>query len=75
MKTEGKSKTPKTKLDLVHEAPKYVAVVQKDCGIRTYDVKLVMEKLNCSRNQAVVLVQLAQMADANPAAFPKKASA
>jgi hypothetical protein len=65
MATETKQKKqPKTKLDLIHDAEKLVAIVQKECMARMYDRKKIEERLNCHGDQAKTLIVLAQLADA-----------
>jgi hypothetical protein len=62
--TTKQKKQPKTKLDLVHDAEKFVAIVQKECMTRVYDQKKIEERLNCRGDQAKTLIVLAQLADA-----------
>jgi hypothetical protein len=63
MANEAK-KQPRVKLDLVHNSQEFVAVVQKECGIRAYDLKKIRTRLNCDTQQARILITLAQIADA-----------
>jgi hypothetical protein len=65
MATETKTKkVPKTKLDLVHDAEKFIVIVQKECMTRVYDKRKIEDRLNCRGDQANTLIVLAQLADA-----------
>jgi hypothetical protein len=75
MATEKEKKAPKVKLDLVHDAEKLVAVVQKECMTRVYDKKKIEERLNCRGDQARTLIVLAQLADAQGSGSGKAAKA
>ena len=64
MATEKTAKPRKVKLDLVHDAEKFVAIVQRECMTRVYDKKKIEERLNCRGDQANTLIVQAQLADA-----------
>jgi hypothetical protein len=64
MATEKTAKPKKVKLDLVHDAEKFVAIVQKECMTRVYDKKKIEARLNCHGDTAKTLIVLAQLADA-----------
>ena len=61
------AKAPRTRLDLVHNSQEFVSIVQKECGVRAYDLKKIMTRLNCNSQQARTLVTLAMIADTTPA--------
>ncbi len=64
--TTAKPKVKKVKLDLVHNSAEFVKVVQAECRSWQYDVRKVMQRLNCNYSQASTVVALAQIADAQP---------
>jgi len=64
MATEKAEKPKKVRLDLVHDAEKFIAIVRKECTTLQYDKRKIEQKLNCRGGQADTLITLAQLADA-----------
>ena len=64
------TKTNHTKLDLTKDGLNHVKTIQTSCRTWRYDIKKVMEVLNCPYYQAHTLIALAQIEDNKPAAVP-----
>ncbi len=64
------TKVNHTKLDLTKDAVKHLDTIRTFCRTWRYDIKKIMEVLNCPYYQAHTLISLAQIEDAKPAAVP-----
>ena len=64
MATEKAAKPKKVRLDILNKHAEYVAIIQRECAVRSYDRKRVEERLNCHGDEAKTLIALARIADA-----------
>jgi hypothetical protein len=71
--TTKTKKAQSVKLNLVNESAQFIPIVQKECAVRAYDVKKVIERLKCPRQQALTLIALAQIEDARASSKSAKA--
>ena len=74
------TKSNHVKLNLTQDGLNHVRTIQTSCRTWRYDIKKVMETLNCPYYQAHTLIALAQIEDNKPAVVPaapatKKAAA
>lgn len=71
----SKSKKPRaTSLNIVRNKPELISIVKKECRSLSYDVKKVMTLLNCSYNQAYILITMAEIEDKKNGSRKEKAA-